>query len=59
MDYDPYTYKIITITEDYLTVWSSLSGMETRRFKHLREDTIRNLSFINHPSITTANFIAH
>lgn len=38
MSYDPYTFKLVTLTEDYITVWSVLSGVEIRRYKNTKDD---------------------
>ena len=46
MTYDNTNYKLVTLTEDYITVWSSLSGMETKRFKNSKN--LKQISFWNH-----------
>ena len=50
MSYDPYTFKLVTLTEDYITVWSVLSGVEIRRYKNTKDDA-KDVSFYSHSSI--------
>ena len=26
MTYDPYNYRIVTVTEDFIAIWSAMSG---------------------------------
>lgn len=52
---DHYKHRLVTITEDYITVWSSLAGTEIKRFKNSKGNNIRGISLLNHPGIQIIN----
>ncbi|KRX01519.1 WD40-repeat-containing domain [Pseudocohnilembus persalinus] len=45
---DPYNHKLITVTEDYITVWSALAGTEIQRFKNSKGSSIKEIHLLNH-----------
>lgn len=49
----------MTASEDYVTVWNSLSGAEVRRYKNPFEENLRDLNFFNHEGYFPNNFILH
>ena len=59
MSYDPNQFKLVTVTEDYFTVWSAVSGVETRRYKNPKEESLRDVCFMNHSYYFPNNFLLH
>ncbi|CAD8103442.1 unnamed protein product [Paramecium primaurelia] len=55
--YDPYDFQIVTVTENYITLWSSLNGMEINRFKP--PIPIKELVHISHSNFPSQTYIGH
>lgn len=40
---DVIQHRLLTVTEDYITVWSSLAGTEINRFKNTKGSNVRDI----------------
>ena len=47
----------MTVTDDHITVWSSLNGMEVNRYKNIIP--VKELSYINHATLPSSSYIGH
>lgn len=52
----------MTVTEEYITVWSSLNGMEVYRYKNASDANkiaLKELGYINHSSLPKSSYLGH
>ena len=57
MKYERSTFHLLTLTEDYVAIWSTLSGHELRRLKNIH--LLRDIEFFSQINYPVDSFLSH
>ncbi len=57
LQYDPSSYHLVTLTESYVAIWSTMTGMELKRVKNTLK--LKEIIFFNHFSYGSSSFLGH
>lgn len=57
LQYDPSSYRLVTLSHNWIKLWSTMTGMEVKRFKNSIKST--SILFFSHFSYAPECFITY